>query len=141
MSASDPSDRPAALRPPPLRFHRCAYGFLLDALHDVIRRLDERRHISGPELADGVRRLALDRFGPLARTVLEYWGVSSTEDVGEMVFALVDAGILAKHADDKPEDFAAVFDFEEAFDRDYPWTAYPWKAATVWPWTVSGSRD
>ena len=141
MSACDPFDHPAALHLPNLRFHRRAYDFLLDALHAVISGLNERRHISGLELADGVRRLALERFGPIARTVLDYWGVRSTEDVGEMVFALVDMGVLVKHADDRPEDFAALFDFEEVFDRDYPWTVYPWKVATVCPWTVARSAD
>lgn len=141
MSACDHSDRPAALRPPDLRFDRRAYHFLLDALQAVISRLHERRHISGRELADGVRRLALERFGPMARTVLEYWGIRSTEDVGEMVFALVDMGILVKDEADRPEDFAAVFDFEEVFDRDYPWAVYPWKVAAVCPWTVATSVD
>jgi len=141
MSVCDSFDQPVALRVPNLRFHRRAYGFVLDALHAVISDLDERRHISGRELADGVRRLALERFGPMARTVLEYWGVRSTEDVGEMVFALVDLGVLAKHPDDRLEDFAGVFDFEEVFDRDYPWIVYPWKVATVCPWTVPASAD
>lgn len=141
MSTCTPFDDAAALRLPTLRFDRRAYDFLLDALHDVIAGLNERRHISGRELADGVRRLALKRFGPLARIVLEHWGVRSTEDVGEMVFALVEMGILVKHTDDRPEDFVAVFDFEEAFDRDYPWTVYPWKVATVCPWTLVTAAD
>lgn len=141
MSAGDSLDRPATLRQSPLRYHRCAYEFLLDALQAVISALDERRHISGRELVDGVRRLALERYGPLARTVLEYWGVRSTEDVGEIVFALVDMGVLVKQAADRPEDFAHVFDFEEVFDDNYPWTAYPWTVATVCPWTVATLVD
>ena len=141
MSACDHFDHPAALQLPNLRFHRHAYDFLLDALQAVISGLNERRHISGRELVDGVRSLALERFGPMARTVLEYWGIHSTEDVGEIVFALVDMGILVKHAADRPEDFADVFDFEEVFDHDYPWTVYPWKVATVCPWTVATSVD
>lgn len=141
MSTCDPADHPAALQVPNPRFHRHAYDFLLDALQEVISSLSERRHISGQELVEGVRRLALERFGPMARTVLEYWGIRSTEDVGELVFALVDMGMLVKNVDDRPEDFSAVFDFEEAFDRDYPWTVYPWKVATVCPWTVATSVD
>ena len=136
MSTCDPFVNPAALQLANLRFDRRAYDFLLDALQAVIGSLNERRHISGREMVDGVRQLALARFGPMARTVLEYWGIRSTEDVGEIVFALVDLGILVKHADDRPEDFADVFDFEEVFDHDYPWAVYPWKVATVCPWTV-----
>lgn len=105
------------------RFQETAYLFVLSALHYVLERLPEPRHITGPELASGVRDLALERFGPMARTVLEYWGVCSTADVGKLVFALVETGILIKQDDDNPRDFEDVFDFDEAFDRDYPWGA------------------
>lgn len=105
------------------RFHGTAYLFVLSALHYVLERLPEPRHISGRELAEGVRGLALERFGPMARTVLEYWGIRSTADLGDLVFALVDCGILIKQESDTPEDFEGVFDFEEAFERNYPWGA------------------
>jgi len=105
------------------RFHRNAYLFLLSALHLVMERLEEPRHISGRELSEGVRDLALVQFGPLARTVLEHWGIHRTEDLGEIVFALVDCRILVKQDGDRQEDFRDVFDFEEAFELDYPWEA------------------
>jgi uncharacterized repeat protein (TIGR04138 family) len=57
----------------------------------------------------------------MARSVLEYWGIRSTRDLGALVFALVDCGVLVKQDDDLPNDFDLVFDFEEAFDRQYPW--------------------
>lgn len=103
------------------RFHESAFLFVLAALHFVIQALPDPRHISGPELAEGVRDLAIDRFGPMARTVLEHWGIRSTADVGDIVFALVDHGILIRQEDDAREDFAGVFDFDDAFDRQYPW--------------------
>jgi len=103
------------------RFHGKAYLFLLSSLHAVLEELEEPRHISGKELAQGVRDLALDRFGPMARTVLEHWGVHNTDDLGEIVFALVDCGILIKQHEDRREDFRDVYDFEEAFEQDYPW--------------------
>ncbi len=105
------------------RYRETAYIFLISALHFVLQRLDETRHITGPELAEGVRDLAIDRFGPMARTVLEHWGICSTVDVGEIVFALVDCGILIKQDEDTIDDFLGVFDFEEVFERDYPWGA------------------
>ena len=105
------------------RFHGKAYLFLLSALHSVMEGLAQPRHISGAELAEGVRNLALRQFGPLARTVLEHWGIHSTEDMGEIVFALVEAGILIKEEEDRIEDFRGIFDFEEAFERNYPWAA------------------
>jgi len=105
------------------RFHPRSYLFVLQALHTVIQALDEPRHISGRELTEGVRELALGRYGPMARTVLEHWGIHSTEDVGRVVFAMVEQGILIKQDGDQPEDFADVFDFEEAFEANYPWEA------------------
>jgi uncharacterized repeat protein (TIGR04138 family) len=105
------------------RYHETAYFFVLSALHYVLEGLREPRHITGRELAEGMRDLALERFGPMARTVLEHWGIERTEDVGEIVFALVDAGVLLKQDEDTPRDFARLFDFEEAFEADYPWGA------------------
>jgi uncharacterized repeat protein (TIGR04138 family) len=105
------------------RYQETAYVFVLSALHFVLERLPEPRHISGRELAEGVRDLALDRFGPMARTVLEHWGIHRTADVGELVFALVDCGILIKQEDDDLADFEGIFEFEEAFDHNYPWGA------------------
>jgi uncharacterized repeat protein (TIGR04138 family) len=105
------------------RFEGKAYLFVLSSLHHVMESLEEPRHISGPELAKGMRDLALRQFGPLARTVLEHWGIHSTGDLGEIVFALVEAGILVKEEEDRLEDFQGIFEFEEAFDRNYPWAA------------------
>ncbi len=107
------------------RFHAKAYFFVLAALHSVIHGLDQPRHISGGELAESVRALALDRYGPMARSVLEHWGIHTTEDVGCVVFALVEQGILVKQDEDRREDFVDVFDFEEAFELNYPWSATP----------------
>ncbi|MDG2282755.1 MAG: hypothetical protein P8L45_06515 [Longimicrobiales bacterium] len=107
------------------RFHARSYEFVLHALHSVIRTLDEPRHITGNELANGVRELALSRYGPLARTVLEHWGIHETEDVGRVVFAMVEQGILVKEDEDDQQDFTDLFDFEEAFEREYPWSAHP----------------
>ena len=107
------------------RFHARSYIFVLQALHWVIQSLDAPRHVTGQELAEGVRQLALERFGPMARTVLEHWGIHDTDDVGRVVFAMVEQGILIKQDGDNPEDFADVFDFEEAFELNYPWEARP----------------
>lgn len=107
------------------RFHPRAYIFVLQALQRVIQSLEQPRHVSGQELAEGVRELALERFGPMARIVLEHWGIHDTEDVGRVVFAMVEQGILIKQDDDHPDDFSDVFDFEEAFELNYPWDARP----------------
>ncbi len=107
------------------RFHAKAYFFVLAALHSVLRSLDGPRHISGVELVEGVRELALERFGPMGGTVLEHWGIHATEDVGDVVFALVEQGVLVKQEEDRREDFADVFDFDEVFELNYPWNVQP----------------
>ena len=92
---------------------------------ELLARLREKNprytDITGRELAEGCRDLAIEQFGPMARTVLEHWGVHSTEDMGAIVYALIDCGVLIKQETDSREDFRDVYDFEEAFERDYPW--------------------
>lgn len=105
------------------RYHETSYFFILSALHHVLERLAEPRHITGRELAEGARDLAIQRFGPMARTVLEHWGIEGTADFGQIVFALVECGVLIKQDEDSPQDFEALFDFEETFEQDYPWGA------------------
>ena len=106
-------------------YHETAYLFLLAALHYTIQRLGEARHISGRELAEGCRDLALERYGPMARSVLEYWGIRGTRDFGEIVFALVELGILVKQDNDSLDDFDGVFCFSDAFEQNYPWACPP----------------
>jgi uncharacterized repeat protein (TIGR04138 family) len=103
------------------RFHEHAYLFVLSSLEYCQARLPERRHLTGRELLDGCRGLAIERYGLLARTVLEFWGVTCTADFGDVVFTLVDLGLLQSQPTDSRDDFVDVYDFADAFDRDYPW--------------------
>lgn len=77
---------------------------------------DGQRHISGQELCFGLRDLAVRQFGMMARTVMNAWGIRSTQDIGRIVFILVESGVLRKSDHDAAEDFDAVFDFEDAFE-------------------------
>jgi uncharacterized repeat protein (TIGR04138 family) len=104
-------------------YHETAYLFILSALQYTIDRIGEPRHIDGRELAEGCRDLALDRWGLMARSVLEFWGIRSTRDLGEIVFALVECGVLVKRDNDCLTDFECVYSFEDAFERRYPWAA------------------
>lgn len=103
------------------RYHEQAYLFVLAALEFQQARLTERRHISGRELALACRDLALERFGVMARVVLEHWGISSTADFGAVVFTLVESELLLSQPGDRREDFIGVYSFEDAFEREYPW--------------------
>jgi uncharacterized repeat protein (TIGR04138 family) len=106
------------------RFDERAYLFVLAALEHLQARLPERRHVTGEELAHACRDFALEQYGLLSRTVLEHWGVTATADFGTIVFTLIDAGLLKAQDKDRPEDFAAVYVFADAFEADYPWGAW-----------------
>ncbi|MBW7996161.1 MAG: hypothetical protein FVQ81_06240 [Candidatus Glassbacteria bacterium] len=103
------------------QYSKEAYVFVLDSLRNLIEALEEVRHVSGRELSDGCRRRALELYGPLARTVLEHWGIYRTDDIGEIVFNLIEAKQLTKTEEDSKQDFKNVFDFTEAFEKNYPW--------------------
>jgi uncharacterized repeat protein (TIGR04138 family) len=103
------------------RFHEQAYLFVLSGLEMCQAQLTVRRHITGVELAHSCRDLALERYGLMAKLVLDYWGISSTSDIGDIVFTLVDLGFLLSQPQDTREEFADVFEFDLAFERDYPW--------------------
>ena len=107
------------------RFHEHAYLFVLSALEYSQSRLPERRHLTGRELAEACRDLALDRYGVMARLVLDHWGIRSTADIGDVVFTLVDLGLLISQPTDTRLDFADVFGFDDAFERHYPWRRAP----------------
>jgi len=79
------------------------------------------RHVTGQQLCRAVRDTALKRWGLLARTVLARWNIRGTEDIGAVIFALVENDWLQKQPTDRLEDFNHVFSFEEAFDQTY-WT-------------------
>jgi uncharacterized repeat protein (TIGR04138 family) len=75
--------------------------------------------VAGPELLEGVRNYALREFGPLVVTVFSYWGIQCCEDIGNMVFNLIGAGIFGKTEEDSIEDFKNVYDFDEAFVKPF----------------------
>lgn len=101
------------------RYKPEAYVFVHDALDHTWSRLDQRRHVTGRELLDGIKDLALHRYGPMATAVLNSWGIKTTDDFGAIVFNLVEAGILSKTEQDRIEDFHAVYDFDDVFVRSY----------------------
>jgi uncharacterized repeat protein (TIGR04138 family) len=106
------------------RYQRDAYVFLRDALDFTTKQQKKVkgvsvRHVTGPELLDGVRRYALKEFGPMVMTVFENWGIRSCEDIGNIVFNLIGAGVFGKTEEDSIEHFKNVYDFEEAFVKPF----------------------
>ena len=95
------------------RYDSRAYDFVLEVIH--FASTDAKGHVTGQELLDYFRDLALDAYGPLTYTVLNDWGVRCCEDVGAIVFNLYDAKRIGKTDSDSPEDFVGGFNFKHEF--------------------------
>jgi len=100
------------------RYHVNAYRFVYEALDYTVKQLERKRHISGRELLEGIKNLALEQFGALAVMVFETWGVRKTADFGNIVFNLVEAELMSRSEEDCREDFEDVYEFREVFRID-----------------------
>ena len=105
----------ASIRARDGRYAREAFEFVQESLRRAHDAAGREGHVKGRELLDAFRDLAREEFGPLARVVLGTWGVTRTEDVGEIVFLCVAAGAMGKTDDDTLDDFADAYDFATAF--------------------------
>lgn len=103
-----------------------AYDFVRDGLKYTVQTLhgkpgspecptSERCHVTGQQLCLGIKDLAIQRWGLLAITVLERWGIRRTEDFGTMIFAMIDRQELRASENDSIDDFKGVYEFDEAF--------------------------
>lgn len=107
------------------RYQRGAYYFLRQALDYSLKELHQRgeldktNHLSGQQLLEGIRLYAIDQYGPMARTVLENWGIKNCRDFGNIVFNLVESKVLGKTDQDSPEDFNDGYSFSAAFDQPF----------------------
>jgi len=106
------------------RYHREAYHFLREALDHTQRGISKAnqgkfRHVTGQELLVGIRGFAVQQYGAMALTLLQEWGIRRCEDFGELVFNLIDHGVLSKTETDTRRDFAGGYTFEEAFRKPF----------------------
>ena len=95
-----------------------AYHFIYEALTHTLKIMDRRGHVTGKELLEGIRDLAIEQFGGLAVMVFDNWGIRSTRDFGNIVFNLVEAELMGKTHTDNPEDFDDVYEFRRVFTID-----------------------
>lgn len=111
------------------RYSYEAYEFMFEALahtQQMVGRVPiggeapgEAHHVSGKEILEGAVDLAREEFGFMARTVFRQWGLRRTDDLGELVFNLIEAGLLSKTDTDSRADFHAVFDLDRALGEGY----------------------
>jgi uncharacterized repeat protein (TIGR04138 family) len=108
-----------------------AYEFVFAALSHTQRQLgrvpsedqagttEVQYHVSGRELVEGIRDLALREFGLMARVVFKMWGIRNTGDFGEIVFNLVEANLMSKTDQDNRQDFQDVYDLDQALVQGF----------------------
>lgn len=101
------------------RYERGAYLFVNDAVELATkarkRQMGEGGHVTGQQICEGARQLALKHYGPMVPTVFEFWGIAKTEDFGEIVWNLIGIGFFGKSATDSRADFKAAYLFKDAF--------------------------
>jgi uncharacterized repeat protein (TIGR04138 family) len=97
------------------RYKPDSYEFVMQALYFTQGKLKREAHITGGELLEGIRQFSIEQYGPMAKTVLNHWGITKTEDFGNIVFNLVDNKLLSKTDTDSLDDFKNVYDFEAVF--------------------------
>ena len=99
------------------RYNGRAYALLMDVIHYLSG--EDGKHLSGEDILDEFKERALDQYGPMTYTVLTEWGVTCTEDVGEMMFSLTESGRVHKDENVTPYSFANGYDFKETFLGPY----------------------
>jgi len=97
------------------RYKADAYEFVMQALHFTQGKLKKKAHLSGKELLLGIKDFAIEQYGPMSKTVLEHWGLTKTEDFGNIVFNMIERKILSKTEEDSIADFKEIYAFQEAF--------------------------
>jgi len=121
------SEKVAVICKSDARFDPKAYEFVRVGLNHTAEELKKRdaararrsHHVTPPELLNGLRGYALEQFGPMAKTILNAWGVRRSRDFGEIVFNLIEHKVFSKTETDRLEDFDALYDFDEAFVKPF----------------------
>ena len=98
-----------------IRYKLGAYEFVLNGLEFYLTRLGEKRHVSGQELAVGLLNFAHKQFGPLAESVLDNYGITTTEDLGNLVYNMIELNVMSKQEEDSLDHFTGVVSFSTFF--------------------------
>ena len=101
-----------------VQFVREGLSYAVEIYHPQ-KQSNVRKHVGGAQLCEGMRLLALKRWGFLAFSVLASWNIHATRDFGEIVFLLVNSGWMQKEHDDELVDFDNVFDFAESLKKQF----------------------
>jgi len=106
------------------RYNPESYSFVMASLGFTSKKLKRRGHLTGQELSEGIKDYAIEQFGPMAKSVLGHWGIKNTGDFGEIVFNMIDAGLLGKTEQDSKQDFDGLYDFKTVFEENFKYTLH-----------------
>ena len=108
------------------RFSLRAFEFVHEALGRTVKKSygDEvenegPHHITGKELCFGLAELAAEKWGYMARVVLNQFGIKSTYDFGSIVYLMVEHKWMYARPEDSIDEFKNVYDFEEVFEKKF----------------------
>ena len=104
------------------RYPPDAFSFLREGMNRAVEKVhgpeakgESQSHVTGAQVCQAMRDLAIERWGMLAKTVLAKWRIHATIDFGNMVYLLIEHSLMRKTPEDSVEDFRDVYDFDEAF--------------------------
>ena len=98
------------------RYNPAAVRFVYEGLGYTTKKITkEVRHVSGQALCEGLKELAIKKWGRLALLVLNTWGVKTTLDFGEIVFLMIKHKWMRAQPTDTIDDFNDVYDFKTTF--------------------------
>lgn len=102
------------------RFPVDALRFIHEGLGYAVKKMgDEPDHISGQRLCYSLGELALEKWGRLAKMVLNNWGIKTTRHFGDIVYLMIENKWMSAQPDDSIDDFNNVYDFETVFKKDF----------------------
>jgi len=102
------------------QFSPKAVRFIYEGLGYTVRKLaGEPGHVTGQMLCEGLRQLALEKWGRLALLVLNSWQLKTTRDFGEIVYLLIRHKWMKAQPTDSIDDFNNIFDFKTAFKDSF----------------------
>ncbi len=100
-----------------------AYDFisgLIKLLDDELQaqiESDPTPNITADQLCSRCVDFACSVFGRMSRAVFSSWNIYRTQDIGIIVFHLIEAGVVGAAEGDHIEDFNDLFDMNKALDR------------------------
>jgi len=102
------------------RYSPHAIRFVYEGLGYTAREVATKpTHVSGQTLCEGLKKLAIEKWGRLAMLVLSTWGVKTTRDLGEIVYLMIKHKWMSTQPTDSIDDFNNVYDFKTAFKDQF----------------------